>query len=69
LGWSGVSNTPKNTIVFTKPWYSEHSFLQCSQTPLGKKYYGIIQYHGFTPKLLKNNLLPNTPKPNKQIAP
>jgi hypothetical protein len=38
----------KNTMVTIKPWYSKQSFLQASQTPLGKKYHSNLK----TPKML-----------------
>jgi hypothetical protein len=40
-------------MVTAKLWYPKHIFLQGSQTPLGKKYHGILQYHGFISKLQK----------------
>jgi hypothetical protein len=51
FSWSGGSNTPKI------PWYlanygiQNRFFYMLAKQPSGKKYHGILQYHGFVSKL------------------
>jgi hypothetical protein len=59
LSWSKVSNTPKNTMLSSKQWYSKHSFLHAYQTPL--KYIMVLKNTMILSQNFKNTLFPNTP--------
>jgi hypothetical protein len=59
LSWSKVSNTPKNTMLSSKQWYSKHSFLHAYQTPL--KYIIVLKNTMILSQNFKNTLFPNTP--------